>query len=144
MLNRPDFHPVDGAHYLLVHNQQRLASLVAYHSEAQYEAHLRGLTTALEKIPQEHSAQADALTFCDMTTGPTGSHMSLEECLADIFQRYDQALIVNLAMNQAIPSLVLAIKHAQHLLDQHALLTEKHQMKLRKAPKQAESFSTGH
>ncbi len=70
--------------------------------------------------------------------------MSLEECLADIFQRYDQALIVNLAMNQAIPSLVLAIKHAQHLLDQHALLTEKHQMKLRKAPKQAESFSTGH
>src|SRR6266702_2829001 len=60
-LNRTDFHPLDGAYYLLSHNQQRLASLVAYHSEAQYEAHLRGLTTALEKIPQEHSAQADAL-----------------------------------------------------------------------------------
>src|SRR6266699_1880912 len=34
-LNRTDFHPLDGAHYLLAHNQSRLASLIAYHSEAQ-------------------------------------------------------------------------------------------------------------
>ena len=87
---------------------------------------LRGLNTGLEKIPQEPSVLADALTYCDMTTGPTGSHISFEERLADIFQRYDQAHIVNLAMHQAIPSLILAIKHTQYLLDQHGLLTEKH------------------
>ncbi len=117
LLNRTDFHPLDGAHYLLAHSQQRLASLVAYHSEAQYEVQLQGLTTALEKIPQEHSAQADALTFCDMTTGPTGSHMSLEERLADIFQRYDETHIVNQAMHQALPSFALSIKHTQDRLN---------------------------
>src|SRR5437660_1944657 len=58
-LHRTNFHPLDGAHYLLAHHQHRLASLVAYHSEAQYEAHLRDLSTELEKIPQEHSSLAD-------------------------------------------------------------------------------------
>src|SRR2546421_11909589 len=116
-LNRTDFHPLDGANYLLAHNQPRLASLVAYHSEAQYEAQLRGLTTELDKIPQEHSAIADALTYCDMTTGPTGSPMSFEERLSDIFQRYDKTHIVNQAMHQALPSLALSIKHTQDRLD---------------------------
>jgi len=116
-LHRTDFHPLDGAHYLLTHHQHRLASLVAYHSEAQYEAQLRGLTTELEKIPQEHSALADALTYCDMTTGPTGSPTSFEERLTDIFQRYDETHIVNQAMHQAIPSLALSIKHTQDRLD---------------------------
>src|SRR2546421_6814818 len=74
-LHRTDFHPLDGAHYLLAHKQYRLASLVAYHSEAQYEANLRGLTAELEKIPQEHSALAEPLTYCDMITGPIVSHI---------------------------------------------------------------------
>ena len=69
ILSRTDFHPLDGANYLLSHNQQRLASLVAYHSEAQFEAQLRGLTAELDQIPHEYSAIADSLTYCDMTTG---------------------------------------------------------------------------
>jgi HD superfamily phosphohydrolase len=116
-LHRTDFHPLDGAHYLLAHNQRRLASLVAYHSEAQYEAQLRGLTTELEKIPQEHSALADAVTYCDMTTAPTGSPISFKERLTDIFQRYDETHIVNQAMHQAIRSLALSIKRTQDRLD---------------------------
>ncbi len=116
-LNRSDFHPLDGAHYLLAHNQPRLASLVAYHSEAQYEAHLRGLTTELEKIPHEHSAIAEALTYCDMTIGPTGSPLSFKERLTNIFQRYDETHIVNQAIHQAFPSLALSIKHTQDRLD---------------------------
>ena len=58
------FHPLDGAYYLLLHNQERLASLVAYHSEAQFEAELRGLAAQLNTIPHEHSTIADALTYC--------------------------------------------------------------------------------
>ena len=45
LLKVTGFHPIDGAYYLLSHNQTRLASLVAYHSEAQFEAQLRGLPT---------------------------------------------------------------------------------------------------
>ena len=117
ILSRTDFHPLDGGNYLLSHNQHRLASLVAYHSEAQFEAQLRGLTAELNKIPREHSAIADALTYCDMTTGPTGEHISFEERLANIFQRHNDTDIVNQAMHQAIPSLSRAIKHMQEMLN---------------------------
>src|SRR5947209_6537850 len=51
-LHRTGFHPLDGAYYLLSHGQKRLASLVAYHSEAQFEAQLRGLTHELQIIPR--------------------------------------------------------------------------------------------
>lgn len=117
LLNRTGFHPLDGANYLLCHDQKRLASLVAYHSEAQFEARLRGLTTELNRISHEHSAIADALTYCDMTTGPTGEHISFEERLAAIFQRYDETHIVNQAIHQAIPSLTQAIEHTQEKLN---------------------------
>jgi hypothetical protein len=110
------FHPLDGAYYLLLHNQKRLASLVAYHSEAQFEAQLCGLAAQLNTIPHEHSIIADALTYCDMTTGPTGLHISFEERLEDIFQRYNEGNIVNRAIHQAIPSLSHAVKQTQRIL----------------------------
>ena len=113
------FHPLDGAYYLLSHNQERLASLVAYHSEAQFEAQLRGLAAELNTIPQEHSTVADALTYCDMTTGTTGLHISFEERLEDIFQRYDEGHIVSRAIHQAIPSLTRAVKQTQRILSQN-------------------------
>jgi HD superfamily phosphodiesterase len=42
-LNRLGFHPVDGARYVREQGQERLASLVAYHSGARLEAEERGL-----------------------------------------------------------------------------------------------------
>ena len=121
-LKMTGFHPIDGAYYLLSHNQTRLASLVAYHSEAQCEAQLRGLATQLNNIPCEHSVLADALTYCDMITGPTGLHISFEERLEDIFLRYNESHIVNRAIHEAIPSLTRAVKQTQNTL----LHEEKH------------------
>jgi hypothetical protein len=116
------FHPIDGAYYLLSHNQTRLASLVAYHSEAQCEAQLRGLATQLNNIPCEHSVLADALTYCDMITGSTGLQISFEERLEGIFLRYDESHIVNRAIHEAIPLLTRAVKQTQNTL----LHEEKH------------------
>ncbi len=116
------FHPIDGAYYLLEHDQSRLASLVAYHSGAQFEARLRGLSETLKMIPRECSIVADALTFCDMTTGQTGLRISFEERLADIFQRYDKAHIVNQAIHQEQPSLKQAISRAQRLSTDRTLV----------------------
>lgn len=118
-LNKTNFHPLDGATYLKSQSQIRLASLVAYHSEAQFEARLRGLATELYKFQPETSVIADALTYCDMTTGPTGLHISFEERIADIFQRYDETHIVNRAIHQAIPSLASAISKTQAILNQN-------------------------
>ena len=113
------FHPLDGAYYLLFHGQERLASLIAYHFEAQVEAQLRGLATELDKIPREYSPVADALTYCDLMTGPTGLHISFDERLADIFQRYDKNHIVYQATHQAIPSLIRVFQRTQNILYQH-------------------------
>src|ERR1700687_4768665 len=55
------FHPIDGAYYLLSQRQERLASIIAYHFESQYEAQLRGLAMELSKIPRDSSAVANAL-----------------------------------------------------------------------------------
>lgn len=117
-LNKTDFHPLDGATYLQSQGQTHLASLVAYHSGAQFEARLRGLTSELCKFQPEHSAIADALTYCDMITGPTGLEVPFEERIADIFQRYGETHIVNRAIHQAIPFLEQAITRTQILLVQ--------------------------
>lgn len=50
-LRKTGFHPLDGACYLSLQGQMRLVSLVAYHSEAQFEADMRGLTPELSSFP---------------------------------------------------------------------------------------------
>src|SRR5690348_16973986 len=65
-LQRTGFHPIDGALYLRTQGQERLTSLVAYHSEASFEAKLRGLTEELHQFTREYSPVADALTYCDI------------------------------------------------------------------------------
>jgi HD superfamily phosphodiesterase len=76
-LQKTGFHPLDGALYLRSLGKERLASLVAHHSEARFEARLRGCEAGLESFPRERSAVADALTYCDLTTGSTGQCISL-------------------------------------------------------------------
>lgn len=116
-LRKTGFHPLDGAYDLLSHNQERLASLVAYHSEAQCEANLRGLAKELEKISREYSVLADALIYCDMTTSPTGREITFEERIDDILSRYDETHIVAKAIREAVPSLALAVERTQKILN---------------------------
>jgi hypothetical protein len=111
-IQQTGFHPLDGANYLLSLNQNHLASLVAYHSEAQFEAKLCNLLSELNHIPRERSPIADALTYCDMHTGPTGQKLTFERRIVDILQRYPEDSIVN----QAIPSYIQAIANIQNLL----------------------------
>lgn len=83
-------HPLDGARHLRAMGAPpRLCALVAHHSAAAVEAEVRGLADALEgEFPPEFSVVADALTFADMTTGPTGQAVTVEERLAEILERY--------------------------------------------------------
>jgi hypothetical protein len=52
---------------------ERVARLIADHS-ARREAEALGLAPELAAVPREDSATADALTYRDMTTSPTGHH----------------------------------------------------------------------
>jgi len=84
------FHPLDGARFLRRAGADRqVVSLVAYHSCAQIEADIRGLTSVLaaEFAPAD-PVLADVLLWCDMTTGPDGDHVSPADRLAEIRRRY--------------------------------------------------------
>jgi hypothetical protein len=83
-------HALDGGRWLLKNGwDSRLASLVANHSCALYEAAERGPDGVLAaEFPQEHSAVADALWYADMTTGPDGQDLTPGQRLEEIRERY--------------------------------------------------------
>ena len=68
-LNRLGFHSVDGAWFLRAHDQEQLASLVAHHSGARFEAEERGLLDKLAAIRQQ---EADGLVVRELELAPTG------------------------------------------------------------------------
>ncbi len=111
-----EFHPLDGASHVRSLGYPRLASLVAYHSEAIFEARIRGLEPALQAFVCEHSAVADALTYCDQTTGPTGTTVTYEERIAEVVHRYGETHPVAQALEQARPSLSRAVTRTIHRL----------------------------
>jgi HD domain-containing protein len=108
-LNRLVFHPVDGARYVRQQGQERLASLVAYHSGARFEAEERGLVDALAEFEPEDGPLLDALTYADMATGPTGRRVDLEERIAEILQRYPPDDPVHRAVSRSHPVLREAV-----------------------------------
>jgi HD domain len=108
-LNRLGFHPVDGARYVRQQGQELLASLVAYHSGARFEAEERGLVDALAEFTPEDGPLLDALTYADMTTGPAGQPVDLEERIAEILERYPPDDPVHRAISRSHPMLREAV-----------------------------------
>jgi hypothetical protein len=122
-LRRTGFHPLDGAMYVLKQlGNTRLAALVAHHSEARFEAALRGYATELHAFPRERSALADALIYCDLTTDGRGKQVTLKERLADILSRYEETNLVVQALHQARPYWSLAVARTQQRLKKHLSL----------------------
>ena len=62
-LQRTGLHQLDGARYSRAHGAERLARLVAHHSEARFEIRLRGFATELAAYEREQSWVSDALTY---------------------------------------------------------------------------------
>ncbi len=116
-LKQTGLHSIDGARWLRSHNQERLASLTAYHSGTWFQAQSYGLLPDLEQFSREQSMVADALDYCDMTTGPAGARISFEERIKDILVRYPEPHIVAQATHQAKPSLSQAVERIQQELD---------------------------
>lgn len=103
-------HGLDGARYLAARGHRRLSVLVANHSGARHEAVLLGFVADLEGFPNETSATADALTYCDVITDVAGRSVTLAERFADVRRRYGTRHPVSRAMEQAYPDLERAIE----------------------------------
>jgi hypothetical protein len=116
-LQQTGLHQLDGARYLRSLGAERLACLVAHHSEARFEIRLRGFGEELTSYKREESWVSDALTYCDLTTGPTGLPMTFGDRVAEVEQRYGEGEIVD-ALRQATPYLLGAIERTEDRLRQ--------------------------
>jgi putative nucleotidyltransferase with HDIG domain len=108
-------HALDGARYLRVLGvDNRVVCLVAHHSCAAVEAAERGLGGALEaEFSYEESEISDALCYADMTTGPTGERMTVEERLREIRERYGPGDVVTKALARSEGALVAAVRRTE-------------------------------
>jgi hypothetical protein len=83
------FPPIDGARWLADQGAPPgVVALVAYHSGARYKAEERGLADALAQFSEPDPDELDLLTLIDMSTGPTGVRVAVNERLAEILKRY--------------------------------------------------------
>jgi hypothetical protein len=116
VLRKTGFHPLDGGRYLRAAGHKRLAGLVAHHSEARFQAELLGHGEALAEFPREASETADALTYCDLTTGPSGGIVTFEERIEELFNRYPPDDVVLKALRRAMPHLAEAVQRTERRL----------------------------
>jgi putative nucleotidyltransferase with HDIG domain len=114
-VKRTGFHPLDGARYLRsLGVDERVVTLVAHHSCASVEADERGLEAQLHgEFPVEQGVLADALIFCDMTTGPSGEHFAVEQRLAEIRCRYGPEDIVTKFVERASGDIGAAVRRTE-------------------------------
>ena len=106
------FHPLDGARYLrdTEHASDLLCCLVAHHSGAVTGAAESGLADDLvSEFPPPPEDLLDALTYSDMTTGPDGQPMRVEERLAEIIGRYGPGHAVTRVITRSSPDLKAAV-----------------------------------
>jgi hypothetical protein len=114
------FHPLDGARYIRDHHHcgGLLCRLVAHHSCAVIEAAERGLDTELlAEFPAPPDDLADALIYCDYTSGPDGQHMTVHERIAEIRGRYGAGDLVTVAMAKSEPRLIATVTRITKMLD---------------------------
>jgi len=92
-LRQTGFHPLDGAAALRSQGYSDLTChLVAHHTGAIHEAHTRGIPDQAYghySYPEDIAAPLRAvLAWADLTTGPDGTTVKVEQRIAEILQRY--------------------------------------------------------
>lgn len=107
------FHPLDGARFLQAEGfSRRVCHLVVHHSASTWEAEERGLSLdvyadfAVEEV--DLGPAHAVLWWADMTTGPRGADVTVEDRLAEIQTRYGPDHLVTRFVRRARPVLLAA------------------------------------
>ena len=107
------FHPLDGAEFVRSAGFGELvASLVAFHTGAHVEASERGIS-GLSAFGGPPSDVQDALTFCDLTTGPDGSPIPPQDRLSDVLARYGPEDPVHRAVDAGRDELLATVRRVR-------------------------------
>ena len=106
------FHPLDGARHLARSGYPPVVCcLVAHHSASTVEAEERRLDLAVFdefRVKQDLSSAHAVLWWADMTTGPDGESVTVEERLDEITARYGPGDVVTRFITRARPQLLAA------------------------------------
>ncbi len=115
---RTGFHALDGGRYLRSEGvEDAVVNLVARHSCACVEAEERGLRGLLtDEFPVTDGPLADALWFCDMTTGPDGEDLDLAGRLSEARERYGPEHLISRYLERAEPELQAVISRVEQKL----------------------------
>jgi hypothetical protein len=118
------FHPLDGARHLRDSEEadELLCRLVAHHTCALTEAAERGLAAQLaSEFAMPPDDLADALIYCDMTTGPDGQTMAVDSRIAEILARHGPEHPVSRARRKSMPQITAAVARVTDMLSrQHS------------------------
>ncbi len=89
-LHDSGFHPLDGARYLRAHGWDgEICRLVAHHTDAAQRVERQDLADLLNaEFPCIDGIERDILWTADVTTGPTGERVTLDERIDEIVNRY--------------------------------------------------------
>lgn len=118
-LRRVGLHQLDGAAYLRRLGQERLARLVAHHSEARFEVEVHGASHLLAEYEPDGEELRDALTYCDITTSATGMPTTMVDRLAEIESRYGRS------QDAAAGQILTALGRSRPYLEQAVERTER-------------------
>ena len=106
------FHPLDGAGFLAREGfSPVVCNLVAHHSASTYEAEERGIDLANYArfaVDQDLSEAHAVLWWADLTTGPQGQEMAVEDRLDEICRRYGPGDVITRFIGRARPVLLAA------------------------------------
>ncbi len=116
-------HQIDGARWVASQGLPSIAGIIAHHSEADIELGLRGRGAMLIEFEVSDQRLLDALTYCDMTTGPDGETMGLDERIEEVGERRGRDSVVYAALTLARPRLELAIERTLMLMKRQEKVT---------------------
>jgi hypothetical protein len=106
------FHPLDGARFLArVGFSPAVCNLVLHHSASTYEAEERGIGLAVYAdfvVDQDLSEAHAVLWWADLTTGPQGQNVTVEDRLDEICSRYGPDHVVTRFVGRTRPVLLAA------------------------------------
>lgn len=104
-------HMIDGARYLrdVVGADARLCSIVAFHTSSPWEAAELGLSETLAEFGPAEQELVDAITYCDLTSSPTGHLVDPAARLVEVLDRYGPEHVVYRAVSAARPELLARV-----------------------------------
>jgi putative nucleotidyltransferase with HDIG domain len=95
-------HMIDGGRFLRSQGvDDRICVIVAHHTSSPWEAHELGLDAALAEFVVDDPALIDAITYCDLSAGPTGDVVRPADRLAEVLERYGEGHVVYRAVSAA-------------------------------------------